>query len=217
MGEFTDPYLYPGTEVLKNVPGIRDPQAASRFERRETLVRRRELERDPVQGVFDLTHLRKIHRRLYQDVWEWAGQIRTVVLTKGASTFLHPSRIELAFKGIHESLQESALLMDPNISDGEFVEQASTLLEQVNYVHPFREGNGRTQRAYLDQIAALSGRTLSWRNIGRIENERASIRAFNEGTGEPFKPLIEEILKPPLDGLSLLDEELYRASNPDCG
>ncbi|MFL0422589.1 MULTISPECIES: Fic family protein [Kocuria] len=58
------------------------------------------------------------------------------------------------------------------------VEQASTLLEQVNYVHPFREGNGRTQRAYLDQIAALSGRTLSWRNIGRIENERASIRAF---------------------------------------
>ena len=84
-------------------------------------------------------------------------------------------------------------------------------------MHPFREGNGRTQRAYLDQIAALSGRTLSWRNIGRIENERASIRAFNEGTGAPFKPLIEEILKPPLDGLSLLDEELYRASNPDGG
>ncbi|MCR4527032.1 Fic family protein [Kocuria rhizophila] len=217
MGEFVDPYLYPGTEVLKNIPGIHDPLAASRFERRETLVRRRELERAPVRGGFDLAHLREIHRRLYQDVWEWAGQIRTVNLTKGSSTFLHPSRIEMAFAGIHEMLRESGLLNDPSISDEDFIEQSSNLLEQINYVHPFREGNGRTQRAYLDQIAALSGRTLSWRNIGRIENERASIRAFNEGTGAPFKPLIEEILKPPLDGLSLLDEELYRASNPDGG
>lgn len=214
MGEFIDPYLYPGTEVLQNIPGIRDPQAASRFERRETLVRRRELERDPVQGDFDLAHLCEIHRRLYQDVWEWAGQIRTVVISKGSSTFLHPSRIEAAFDGIHEDLRHSALLKDSGIPDGDFVKQISDLWEKVNYVHPFREGNGRTQRAYLDQIAALSGRTLSWRNIGRIENERASIRAFNHGTGEPFEPLIEEILKPPLDGLSLLDEELYRVSNP---
>lgn len=215
MGEFIDPYLYPGTEVPQNIPGIRDPQAASRFERRETLVRRRELERDPVQGDFDLAHLCEIHRRLYQDVWEWAGQIRTVVISKGASTFLHPSRIEAAFGGIHEDLRHSALLIDSGIPDGDFVKQISDLWEKVNYVYPFREGNGRTQRAYLDQIAALSGRTLSWRNIGRIENERASIRAFNHGTGEPFEPLIEEILKPPLDGLSLLDEELYRVSNPE--
>lgn len=215
MGEFVDPYLYPDTGVLKNIPGIRDPQTASRFERRETLVRRRELERAPVEGAFDLAHLREIHRRLYQDVWEWAGQVRTVVITKGSSTFLHPSRIEMAFANIHETLRDAALLNDPNISHDDFVKQTANLLEQVNYVHPFREGNGRTQRAYLDQIAALSGRTLAWRNIGRIENERASVRAFNEGSGAPFEPLIEEILKPPLDGLSLLDEQLYRASNPE--
>ncbi|OXS83103.1 hypothetical protein D9R06_07340 [Kocuria marina subsp. indica] len=100
-----------------------------------------------------------------------------------SSTFLHPSRIGTAFNGIHETLRESGLLNDPSISDEDFIEQSSTLLAQVNYVHPFREGNGRTQRAYLDQIAALSGRTLSWRNIGRIENERASIRASSEGPG----------------------------------
>ena len=127
MGEFVDPYLYPGTEVLKNIPGIRDPLAASRFERRETLVRRRELERDPVQGTFDLAHLREIHRRLYQDVWEWAGQIRTVAITKGSSTFLHPSRIEMAFANIHKTLCESALLHDPGISHDDFVEQAANL------------------------------------------------------------------------------------------
>ncbi|MDO4918978.1 Fic family protein [Kocuria sp.] len=130
-----------------------------------------------MRGTFDLAHLREIHRRLYQDVWEWAGQVRTVVITKGSSTFLHPSRVETAFGGIHAFLRDSALLNDSDISDEKFVEQASDLLEKVNHVHP--------------------------------------IRAFTEADGRPFVPLIEEVLKPPLDGLSLLDEELYRASNPE--
>lgn len=215
MGEFVDPYLYPGTDVLKNLAGIRDGDGASRFERRMTLLRRRDLETDPVDGSFDLAHLQEIHRRLYQDVWDWAGELRTVVITKGSSTFLHPSRIQIAYGTVHDFLLRSDLINDPNISDSDFVVQMADLLEQINYVHPFREGNGRTQRAYLDQIAELSGRTLSWRNVGRIENERASIRAFNEGSGKPFRPLIEEITKPAIDGLSLLDDRLYRASNPE--
>lgn len=178
-----------------------------------SLMRRRELEVEPVVGSFDLDHLCEIHRRLYQDVWEWAGRLRTVEIVKGSSRFHDSARIGTAFQGIHEWLErETSLLSDPGIGHESFVEQISDLLEKVNYIHPFRDGNGRAQRAYLDQIAALSGRSLAWRNVGKLENERASIRAFNQGSGEPFRGLIEEALKPPLDGLSLLDDALYRAS-----
>lgn len=218
MSDFVDPYLYPGTDVLRNTPGLRDPEEASSWERNMSLARRRELEERPVSGTFDLAHLQEIHRRLYQDVWSWAGRLRTVGIAKGTSQFLPPDRITIAFGGVHERLRDSALVNDPHIADEEFVIQAADLLEQVNYIHPFREGNGRAQRAYLDQIASCSGRVLSWRNVGRIENERASIRAFRKGSGEPFRPLLEEALQPPMDGLSLLDEELYRASAPgDAG
>ena len=215
MAEFVDPYLYLGTEVLRNLRGERDPIRASQHERRMTLLRRRELELDPVKGTFDLDHICEIHRRLFQDVWGWAGRIRTVDITKGSSNFISASYIRTAFTSVDSWMaEETALLSDANIGDSDFVTQAADLLEKVNYIHAFREGNGRTQRAYLDQVASLSGRTLSWRNFGKVENERASIRAFAAGSGEPLRPLPEGALAPPMDGLSLLDEQLYSVTAP---
>lgn len=210
-----DPYVYPGAKVLQNLLNERDQDRLNAAEYELTLYRRRELIENPVQGSFDLRHLREIHRRLFQDVYSWAGN-RTVDITKGASTFHPRSRIETGFSAVHEWLtRDTLLLSDPEISDTDFVEQAADLLERVNYLHPFREGNGRTQRAFLDQVAGISGRKLAWRNIGQIENERASIQAFGRVSGEPFRPLLEEALKPPLDGLSILDDELYRVSARD--
>ncbi|WP_367403867.1 hypothetical protein [Kocuria marina] len=93
MTTYSDDDLHERRESMTDIlPGIRDPRAASKRERRETLTRRREPERDPVQGTFDPAHLHETHRRLYQDVWEWAGQIRTVVLDVPAS-FPHRDRV----------------------------------------------------------------------------------------------------------------------------
>jgi cell filamentation protein len=212
---FIDPYVYPDSRVLRNLLHEHDEHRLSAAEYELTFYRRRELEKHPVKGSFDLGHLREIHRRLFQDVYPWAGEIRTVEITKGNSSFHSRSRIETGFAGVHEWLtRDTSLLSDHKISDTVFVEQAADLLEKVNYLHPFREGNGRTQRAFLDQVASLSDRKLAWRNIGKIENERASIKAFSLGSGEPFRPLLEEVLKPPLGGLSLLDDELYTVSAP---
>ena len=136
-----------------------------------------------------------------------------VEITKGSSTFHYQALVTQGFKTTYEWLtSNTSLLTDKSISDAEFVHDAADLLEKVNYLHPFRDGNGRTQRAYLDQIASISGRVLSWRNVGKIENERASIRAFNAGSGEPFRNLLEVALEPPLEGLSLLDQQLYVAA-----
>lgn len=206
--DFVDPYVYPGTQVLINRAGITDPIKADEHERRSTLARRRELDTAPIEGSFDLAHLKAIHRALYQDVWDWAGETRTVNIAKGSSHFHEHTAIETAFVVINGFLKRSSLL-NPDVDDETFVAECADLLEKINYVHPFREGNGRTQRAYLDQIAAISGRTLSWRNVSRADNERASIKAFNLASGEPLRSVIREALEPPMDGLSLADESLY--------
>ena len=218
MSDFEDPYLYPDTNLLRNLSDEHDPVAANAKERDFSLLRRRELDLRPVNpgsnGTgFDLRHLREIHRRLYQDVWAWAGKIRTVEISKGSSTFHPNAYIETAFANLHVWLvHDTELLSNPKIDDDTFVKQAAELLEKVNYLHPFREGNGRTQRAYLDQVAGISGRKLSWRNIDSRQNLRASIAAFDQGSGEPFEALLRDALRPPMDGLELLGPEAYIAS-----
>src|SRR5271170_300815 len=94
--ENSDPYLYPGTSVLKNLRGLTDPEQLERFEARRTHQRIAELIDNPLMGGFDLAHLKAIHRYIFQDVYEWAGQFRTVNISKGGhlfglANFLEPS------------------------------------------------------------------------------------------------------------------------------
>lgn len=105
-------------------------------------------------------------------------------------------------------------MSDRPVDDDTFVVEASELLNLLNYMHPFREGNGRTQRAFLDQVAARHGRTLSWRNVGQDEHTRASIEAFKAADGGPLEHILAKIIRPPQDGLSLLDDGLYQVSSP---
>ena len=78
----SDTYVYPGTEVLRNKADIRDQEALDSFEADATAVRMLELIDNPVQGTFDLPHLCAIHRHLFKDVYDWAGEIRTVDISR---------------------------------------------------------------------------------------------------------------------------------------
>lgn len=210
---FTDPYVYPGTSVLRNLLDHRTPQALDVAEYRLTYIARVELDDSPIVGRFDFARLKETHRRLFQDIYEWAGQPRTVEINKGGSQF-HPSPyIATAAGQTFDWLGDSGLL-SPNVDDEHFRRNASDLLEKLNYIHPFREGNGRTQRAFLDQVAGLSGRTLSWRNVGHDDHLRASVNSFREGTGDAFLPILEQVMRPPIDGLSPLDPNVYEVSAP---
>ena len=81
--ESSDPYLYPGTTVLRNLRGITDPQQLEEFEARSTHRRLAELIEAPVSGEFDVTHLKAIHRYIFHDVYKWAGEFRTGVWPSG--------------------------------------------------------------------------------------------------------------------------------------
>ena len=84
MSEADDPYVYPGTSILRNRLGITDPEFLDKQERSLVVLRVR---RGVPRGNFDLTHLRAIHRHLFQDIYDWAGELRTVEISKGAQQF----------------------------------------------------------------------------------------------------------------------------------
>lgn len=150
-----DPYLYPGSTVLRNKLGLTDVARLDRLERR--LVTQRAAEGIPTGG-FDLAHLCAIHRHLFQDVYDWAGELRTVEIAKGGHQFQFRRFIETGMRDIHQRLARAAFLH--GLSRADFATAAGQIMGDVNYVHPFREGNGRTQLFYLAQLAERAGHPL---------------------------------------------------------
>ncbi len=192
MPPFVDPYVYPGTAVLINRPGLRSEDELRVFEYNSTFARRLTLD-TAVARTFDADHLRAIHHHLFEPLFDWAGTFRTVDITKGGSTFMPVSFLETGAQTISASLGASGLL-DPDVDEETFIHEAAGILGDLNYLHPFREGNGRTQRAFLDHVAARSSRRLAWRNVGESEQRLAAIRTFNEGNGDAFEPLLRKAL-----------------------
>ncbi len=159
-----DPYVYPGTTVLKNKLGIRDSAELDRAERK--LAAQRLSEGAPT-GDFDLAHLCAIHHHLFQDVYDWAGEIRTVGLNKDGHQFQVRRFIQTGMADIHKRLVDANFLNGLNRAD--FATQAARIIGDMNYVHPFREGNGRTQLLYLEQLAEQAGHKF---NLARLDPER---------------------------------------------
>lgn len=168
-----DIYFYAGTQVFKNKLDIRDAGALDRAERRFTTER--ETFGVPA-GNFDLKHLQAIHRHLFQDVYDWAGEIRRVEIRKGGHEFTFQQAIETEMGMVHRRLVQADYLR--RLPRGEFAHEAAKVLGDVNYIHPFREGNGRTQLQYLKQLGEHAGHRIDLRRIGKagdwIEASRAA-------------------------------------------
>lgn len=157
-------YLYPGTKILRNKLGIQDVDALNYAER--MLVRDRMVQGCP-GGDFDLAHLQAIHRHLFQDVYDWAGEIRRVPLSKGKSRFFPPDRIGLAMQDIHSRIVKQDHLR--GLRPDRFAAAAARIIGDVNVVHPFREGNGRTQAIYLQQLGERARHPI---DLARLDRER---------------------------------------------
>jgi cell filamentation protein len=170
-----DPYTYPGSSVLRNRLGITNGARLDYVERE--LVTQRATEGIPA-GRFDLIHLRAIHRHLFQDVYDWAGEIRTVEIAKGSHQFQFRRYIETGMADIHRRLERARFLR--RLSRAAFAAAAGEIMGDVNYVHPFREGNGRAQMFYLEQLAAQAGHPIA---LSRIDSARwiAASRAAHDG------------------------------------
>ena len=190
MSRSDDPYVYPGTSVLRNKLGTSDPVFLDKQERALVVLRSRG---GIPRGSFDLAHLRAIHRHLFQDIYDWAGELRTVEISKGHQQFQFRKFIETGRADIHGRLVRSRFLK--GLPARTFAEQTAVIIGDINYIHPFREGNGRTQMQYLKQLAGEAGHGL---DLARIKGPlwiEASV-ASHAADYQPMATVIRGALGP---------------------
>lgn len=176
-GDSGDPYLNKESGVLRNLLGLKDQAGLDKAESSLSFLRTSEMRERPVKGEFDLAHLQEIHKRLFGDVYDWAGQIRQVEIRKGNTAFALQTAIEGAARQLFALLAQEQQLQGLNID--KFSARAGHYLGEINVLHPFREGNGRTQREFMGQLAEASGYKIDWSVTGQADMIRASIEAYN--------------------------------------
>ncbi len=172
-------YCYPPDyTVLTNKLDIRGPHALDTAERALVVAR---LTEGPPSGAFDLAHLCAIHSHLFQDVYEWAGELRRVEISKGGQQFQPRRFIEVGMADVHRRLVEQKFLA--GLGADAFSAAAAHVIGDINYVHPFRDGNGRTQLVYLKQLGARADHDIDLALLRREAWLAASIAAFNGDYG----------------------------------
>lgn len=184
---------YPGTSVLINKLDIRDEQVLAQVEADITKLRISQWELNPLADTFDFNHYKAIHAHLFSDLYDWAGRIRTVDLSKKGTRFCSAAEIENRADLIFTRLYQLNFLK--SMEYGVFVEELTDFYCSTNELHPFREGNGRTQRQFLSQLTANAGYALNFSDMDGDLLMIATIQAA-QGVADLLKHLLGEAVKP---------------------
>jgi cell filamentation protein len=186
-----DQYVDPVSGVLRNRLGITDAATLEQTEAALVAARSYELSRAPLPGRFDLAHLQAIHRYLFGDLYDWAGQLRTIDIGKGGHLFAHHAHIGSAAASIFKRLAEENCLA--GLGRERFSDRVAYYLGELNALHPFREGNGRTQREFVSHLANAVGYYVAWENLDQPDMLQASIASF-KGDASKLAALIRSNL-----------------------
>ena len=180
----SDPYIDPQFGILRNKFGLSDQQSLDRREAKAVSFRATLLRRNPIKGNFDSQHLKAIHSYLFRDVYDWAGQYRTIPLAKSdfaeggrITRFTPPELIEAELSKLFGQLAGEHFL--EGLPRKEFVSKIAVLHSGINRIHPFREGNGRAQRWFVRLLAASLGYNLHFEVISMERLVQASILSAN--------------------------------------
>lgn len=130
-----------------------------------------------MKGDFDFSHYKAIHRFLFEDIYVWAGEVRTVDMSKKGTFFAPCDEIEkLADACFGRLIAENLFL---NLSRSAYIEKITDFYCVTNVLHPFREGNGRTQRVFIAQLIRHAGYSVDFYNLDMDELMIATIQAAN--------------------------------------
>lgn len=189
-----DPYVYPNTEILKNKFGIRDSERLLEIEKTITLGAWQDIREGKIKikKTFDYKHLKSLHKELFKDLYDWAGKERTVDISKPGTLFCRAMFIEEEAKRIFNNLKKDNFLKD--IKDkSKFSEKLGQLFLDINMLHPFREGNGRSQRLFIGDLAKENGYYLEWANISKEEMIQISKNDNVKEVAKIFKENLKEV------------------------
>lgn len=184
-----DPYVYRGTGVLKNKAGIRTEKGLQRFERLATAQR---LAEGISTVALTVDGFRALHRHIFQDVYNWAGAFRTVDIAKGGHLFCRAVFVEREMEKRFEAMAAQGPWA--GIGAQAFVARVAEHMAELNAIHPFREGNGRTMRAFLKSAGREAGQAV---HIERIDPTRwleASRDSFRTGNAAAMQRVIAEVV-----------------------
>ncbi len=181
-------YCYPGTAVLRNRLGLTDPDLLQAFETEATSFR---AEQGLPRGRFGVRHYYAVHRHLFQDVYAWAGRPRRIRTGKDGVWFCYPEHIPAQLAATFGSLKARRFLRGLPAAD--FARAGAAFLAELNAIHAFREGNGRTQTLFFAMLAEAAGHPLDLRRLQPDAMLDAMIRSFagNEG---PLREVLEGLL-----------------------
>jgi len=169
MSSLANPYR-DENGVLRNKLGITDAEALHQTEYRLTRVRALQLQLQPIEGSYDLAHLKAIHKHLFQDVYDWAGQERTTNVSKRSLTEPGWKTVFARTDQIQDQAGRAQALVDANgklrgLSSEAFVERVTEVYAAWNAAHPFPEGNGRALSTMLTQLAREADHEIVFRRI----------------------------------------------------
>lgn len=190
--ESTQENCYPGTAVLINKFGLKEQNKLDIVERQIVLLKGAEIERNAVFKNVDFNYYKGIHRQLFEDIYDWAGKVRTINISKKGTVFCKYDKIEkigqLKFKRL------IGLSYLNNMDEISFFNELTELYNELNMLHPFREGNGRTLRLFITLLVRNTGRDISFADCDNDLLMIATIKAA-QGDLSLLKSIFESIVK----------------------
>ena len=155
-------YCYPDSNVLKNKLNIRDLRELKDVEEKFVAIKQLVLLQKPIPGRFTINHLLRIYRFLFEDVYPFAGHIRREQISKGETLFFPPDLIKRELRRVFGEIHETGMLQEKKPQSQ--IQHLSHVMAELNIIHPFREGNGRSIREFIRCMAQVYGLTLNWGN-----------------------------------------------------
>ena len=186
----SDPYCYPGTDVLRNIKNIQNAEELAALEGSHTANR---LETLPNNFPITPDGYRAIHRYIFQDLYDWAGEYRLVDIARAESLFCLARYIAQELTKRFEAIRSENNLSGLNV--GDFAARAAEHLVELNAIHPFREGNGRTLRAFLFVLARQAGHDINMDRIETVTWNEASRVSFRTGDSRAMRNIIADAIR----------------------
>lgn len=204
--ENTSSYCYKNTDVLINKLNITNDKILYEAERELVSLRLLELNEFPIKGSFNFKHLKRIHKYLFKDIYSWAGKIRICNISK-IDLFCLAEHINTYGNDIFRKLKNEKYYYD--YDNETTLIKLVELFSDINALHTFREGNGRTQRIFIETLAKINGIRLDLTNVSRLD----MIKASHDGIECNYERLINIFKK---NSYTLSDEEKAKYINIYC-
>lgn len=186
-------YCYPDSDVLINKLNITDNKTLFEAEKQFTLIRLQELQENPIKGNYDFDHLRAIHKYIFQDLYNWAGKVRTVEIGKG-NLFCTTACIQEYATCVFDNYYPQCYATKDDLEH--FIKVFAKNYGDLNALHPFREGNGRAQREFARMVCLKCGYDFDLSCTRHKDMLNASILSFDKADNSAFEIIFSKAITP---------------------